>query len=607
VKPLFLRALAALFLLFTREIMTTSHAFLRSLLTCLLSATGGWSASVTQLGQGGVYISGSYFFQGDGTLWQVGYINWRAYLGHGSQAVASNVTAIANNPRNDHTLYIHSDGSLWASGNNSFGELGDGTTGSGTTAPELIVASNVTAIAVGQYHSLFVKADGSLWAMGNNDFGELGDGTTTSRSKPELIVAGGVRALAAGVYHSVFLKTDGSLWAMGWNRDGQLGDGSTTSKLLPEQILAGGVTQITAEENDSLFIKADGSLWGMGDNYYGQLGFAGGSTPQMIVASNVTAVAGGQWHTLFLTDTDWDHQGALWTMGDNWAGQLGDGTLINTRDGGPFHKPGPVQVLASGVKAIAAGANSSTFLKTDGTIWAMGMDYYNGNDLITAPQPVYPQVLFNGDFESGDFLGWTTGGNFMNCAVDTNSLYAHRGTYGAKLGSSGTPGALGQTVPTTPGATYRLSLWLDNPAAQGPNLFQVSWDGTIVLNLQDLGYIGWTNIQLLVRASQASTELQFSFQNDSAWLGLDDIQLSPAEPGIGGVSLAEEVVRFNVANGMAGRSYQILSGSDLRQATAQWSALATNTPATDGNFTITATNALTPGAPRQNFYRVKLL
>jgi hypothetical protein len=294
-------------------------------------------------------------------------------------------------------------------------------------------------------------------------------------------------------------------------------------------------------------------------------------------------------------------------MGDNWAGQLGDGTLVNTRDGGSVHKPGPIQVVGSAVKAIAAGANSSSFLKTDGTIWAMGMDYYNGNDLIAIPQPVYPQVLFNGDFESGDFLGWTTGGNFNNCAVDTNSLYAHGSTYGAELGPSGTPGSLAQTVPTAPGASYRLSLWLNNPDAQGPNLFQVSWDGTTVLNLQNLAFTGWTNIQLLLRASQTSTVLQFSFQDDSGWLGLDAITFSPAEPGIAGLALAGEGIRFNIANGMAGRNYQLLSGTDLRQPTAQWSALSTNTPSTDGNFTIIATNAPGSEAPRQFFYRVKLL
>ena len=63
-------------------------------------------------------------------------------------------------------------------GYNGDGELGDGTTtNDDTNLPEQIVASNVMAIAAGQYHSLFLKTDGSLWAMGYNGYGELGDGT----------------------------------------------------------------------------------------------------------------------------------------------------------------------------------------------------------------------------------------------------------------------------------------------------------------------------------------------------------------------------------------------------------------------------------------------
>ena len=59
---------------------------------------------------------------------------------------------------------------------NDDGQLGDGTYNN-TNRPEQIVASNVTAIAAGGYHSLFLKSDGSLWAMGDNQYGQLGDGT----------------------------------------------------------------------------------------------------------------------------------------------------------------------------------------------------------------------------------------------------------------------------------------------------------------------------------------------------------------------------------------------------------------------------------------------
>ena len=170
-----------------------------------------------------------------------------------------------------HSLFLKSDGSLWAMGYNYDGQLGDGTYNT-TNLPEQIVASGVTAIAGGGFHSLLLKSDDSLWAMGDNEYGQLGDGTYNITNLPERIVASNVTAIATGYFHSLFLKRDGSLWAMGDNDEGELGDGTYNQTNLPEQIVASNVTAIAGGGYYSLLLQSDGSLWAMGDNSYGELG-----------------------------------------------------------------------------------------------------------------------------------------------------------------------------------------------------------------------------------------------------------------------------------------------------------------------------------------------
>src|SRR5579883_399668 len=173
-----------------------------------------------------------------------------------------------------HTLFTLSDGSLWAMGDDSLGELGNGTNNATIPKPQLIVSSNVTAISAGYGFSYFCKSDGSLWAMGDNSAGQLGDGTTNDSHAPKLIVRSNVVSVAASFLtqppFGLFLKKDGSLWGIGDNGSGQLGLGTTNAHYLPVQIVPSNVVAVAAGGGFSVFIKTDGSLWGMGAIYYGQ-------------------------------------------------------------------------------------------------------------------------------------------------------------------------------------------------------------------------------------------------------------------------------------------------------------------------------------------------
>jgi len=347
---------------------------------------------------------------------------------------------------------------LYAWGQNLYGEVGDGTTTERNTPEAITLAPGVTptAIAGGDFLSLAIGSDGKLYTWGFNDDGQLGDGTYTNRSTPAAItLAAGVTptAIAAGAFFGLAIGSDSNLYAWGdgytdspevvtlatgvtptaisaggqsamaigsdgnlytWGRNGngQLGDGSTADRSTPAAITlpSGATPTVIASGIDfSLAIGSDGKLYDWGDNSDGQLGcgmFCSSTnvlTPQAVtLASGVgpTALSAGIDQVLAIGS-----DGNLYTWGGNDYGDVGDG-------GGSEQKAPAVVNLASGVDptVVSARGYSSFAIGSDGNLYAWGNNTYgelgdgtttdrNSPEAVTLASGVTPTAIAGEDFD----------------------------------------------------------------------------------------------------------------------------------------------------------------------------------------------------------------
>jgi alpha-tubulin suppressor-like RCC1 family protein len=321
--------------------------------------------------------NGSLWCWGDNSQGQLGTSRSKSSP---AQVAALGVSVVEAALGGGHSCARKEDGTVWCWGDNSYGQLGDGTDLGTSSSPVLVSALGVTAVAValGTSHTCARKGDGSLWCWGDNSQGQLGDGTLVARSSPVLASALGATAVAValGTSHTCARKGDGSLWCWGDNSQGQLGDGTTAEKgspvKLPVEAALLGTTavEVAAGVFHTCARKADGSLWCWGRNAYGQLGdgtLLDRASPVQVAAlgTMVVGVALGGHHSCARKA-----DGSLWCWGRNAYGQLGDGTLLD--------RASPVQVAALGttVVGLALGGYHSCARKHDGTLWCWGRNDY---------------------------------------------------------------------------------------------------------------------------------------------------------------------------------------------------------------------------------------
>ncbi len=343
----------------------------------------------------GGMLSSLYLSDG-GTVWLWGN-NSEGQLGDGTRVNRGapvrlkGLTDVVDADLYNHVVALREDGSVWTWGENLWGALGNGEAGAGKlkTLPFRVKGiDHIVKIGAGNGFTLALKDDGTVWAWGKNTHGQLGNGTTVDQLHPVKVRRlKDVKDIQGGNGFSLALKKDGTVWAWGRNNRGQLGIGDKEDRILPARVhLSRKIKAIDAGNSHSLALDEENHVWAWGNNLSGELGngtLISSLYPERVVKlpDTIIAVTCGKGHSLAL-----DNTGKVWSWGRNRYGELGNGMHKNS-------SVPTVVVTLSDVVKIGAARYHSLALKNDGSLWTWGQNTFGqlgdkSGDFITVPSLV---------------------------------------------------------------------------------------------------------------------------------------------------------------------------------------------------------------------------
>ena len=266
----------------------------------------------------------------------------------------------------NHSLFIDTDFTVWACGNNFFGQLGLGDTGDRMLFYKISGVPSIRAVSAGGMHSILLDCDGSVWVCGDNEYGQLAKegGSVTTPVKLDNLPF--IKEVSAGYINSILLDENGSVWICGENDFGQLGLKPNPQEKIHRIPDLPKITTISSGYQHNLLLDENGCVWGCGFEKFGQLGqgLTHSSTvttkPVLIPLPKIKLISAGGYHSLFLDENE-----KVWACGCNSSGQLGLGD-VSTRN-----TPTLIALLPP-ILSFITGQNYSLFVDMDENVWACG-------------------------------------------------------------------------------------------------------------------------------------------------------------------------------------------------------------------------------------------
>lgn len=298
----------------------------------------------------------------------------------------------------------------------SYGLTGDNSINTSKSSPTQLGSSTNWVLSDNIfYHTVLPKSDGTLWSWGYNGSGNLGLNDRIHRSSPTQVGSlNDWSKTSNGIHFTLSLKNNNTLWAWGENTAGRLGLGDFVYRSSPVQVGSStNWSSISAAGPATLALKSDGTLWAWGNKDYGVLGTSNSpvgdyNSPRQI-GSNTdwSLISKGYYHCLAIKTN-----GTLWSWGQTSSGQLGLNLTIND------DKSSPTQVGSDTTwKSIAGNRGYSFAIKTNGTLWAWGLNNQGQlglNNIINTSSPT--QVGNSTDWDSVFSSGQGAG----NMAIKTD-------------------------------------------------------------------------------------------------------------------------------------------------------------------------------------------